>query len=42
MLFKSKLRKLGLTEARHIWTRSKQPWVTFGDGDETLEGQPPE
>jgi hypothetical protein len=25
---------------RHIWTRSKQPWVTFAEGDETVEGQP--
>src|SRR5271169_6744669 len=29
-----------LRPTRHIWTRSKQPWVTFGDGDETFEGQP--
>jgi hypothetical protein len=31
-----------LRPTRHIWTRRKQPWVTFGDGDETFEGQPPE
>jgi hypothetical protein len=31
-----------LRPTRHIWTRSKQPWVTFGDGDETFEEQPPE
>lgn len=31
-----------LRPTRHIWTRSKQPWVTFGDDDETFEGQPPE
>jgi hypothetical protein len=31
-----------LRPTRHIWTRSKQPWVSFGDGDETFEGQPPE
>ena len=27
---------------RHIWTRSKQQWVTFAEGDELFEGQPPE
>ena len=26
----------------HIWTRSKQPWATFAEGDEIFEGQPPE
>jgi hypothetical protein len=31
-----------LKPTRHIWTRSKQPWVTFTEGDETFEGQPPE
>src|SRR4051812_21539240 len=30
-----------LRPTRHIWTRSKQSWVTFGEGDETFEGQPP-
>ncbi len=24
----------------HIWTRSKQPWVTIPEGVETHEGQP--
>jgi len=27
---------------RHIWTRSKQPWVNLGEGDEIFEGQPSE
>lgn len=31
-----------LRPTRHIWTRSKQPWVGFAPGDETFEGQPPE
>jgi hypothetical protein len=31
-----------LRPTRHIWTRSKQSWVTFAEGDETFEGQPPE
>ena len=31
-----------LRPTRHIWTRSKQPWVTLAEGDETFEGQPPE
>jgi hypothetical protein len=26
---------------RHIWTRSKQPWITFVEGDEIFEAQPP-
>jgi hypothetical protein len=26
---------------RHIWTRGKQPWITFAEGDETFEGEPP-
>ena len=26
---------------RHIWTRSKQPWITFADGDEIFEAQSP-
>ena len=31
-----------LRPTRHIWTRSKQPWVTFGEDDEIFEGQPSE
>jgi hypothetical protein len=31
-----------LRPTRHIWTRSKQPWFTFAEGDEIFEGQPPE
>jgi hypothetical protein len=31
-----------LRPTRHIWTRSKQPWVTFAEGDEIFEKQPPE
>ena len=31
-----------LRPTRHIWTRSKQPWVTFAEGDELFEAQPPE
>jgi hypothetical protein len=31
-----------LRPTRHIWTRSKQSWVVFVEGDETFEGQPPE
>jgi hypothetical protein len=31
-----------LRPTRHIWTRSKQPWVTFAEGDEIFEGQPTE
>ena len=31
-----------LRPTRHIWTRSKQPWVTFAEGDEIFEGQPSE
>jgi len=30
-----------LRPARHIWTRSKQPWVTLPEGDEVFEAQPP-
>ena len=30
-----------LKPTRHIWTRSKQPWVVFGEGDETFEKGPP-
>ena len=29
-----------LQPTRHIWTRSKQPWITFAEGDKTFEGQP--
>ena len=29
-----------LRPTRHIWTRSKQPWVVFGTEDEIFEGQP--
>jgi len=28
-----------LRPTRHIWTRSKQPWVAFAEGDELFEGQ---
>jgi hypothetical protein len=31
-----------LRPTRHIWTRSKQPWVIFAEGDETFEGEPPD
>ena len=31
-----------LRPTRHTWTRSKQPWVTFADGDEIFEAQPSE
>jgi len=31
-----------LRPTRHIWTKSKQPWVTFAEGDEIFERQPPE
>ena len=31
-----------LRPTRHIWTRSKQPCVTFAEGDEIFAGQPPE
>ena len=31
-----------LRPTRHRWTRSKQPWVTFQEGDELFEGQPTE
>ena len=30
-----------LRPTRHIWTRSKQPWVTFAPGDEIFGAQPP-
>jgi hypothetical protein len=30
-----------LRPTRHIWTRSKQQWVTIPEGDEIFEGQPP-
>jgi len=29
-----------LRPTRHIWTRSKQPWVTLPEGDEVFEAQP--
>ena len=29
-----------LRPARHIWTRSKQPWITFAEGDQIFEAQP--
>ena len=31
-----------LRPTRHIWTRSKQPWVTLAVGDEVFDRQPPE
>jgi hypothetical protein len=31
-----------LRPARHIWARSKQPWVTFANGDGIFDGQPSE
>jgi hypothetical protein len=30
-----------LRPTRHIWTRSKQPWVTFAEGDEIFPVQAP-
>ncbi len=30
-----------LRPTRHVWTRSKQPWVTFAEGDQLFETQPP-
>ena len=30
-----------LKPTRHIWVRSKQPWVVFGDGDEIFEKAAP-
>jgi hypothetical protein len=30
-----------LRPTRHIWSRSKQPWITLPDGDEVFEKQPP-
>jgi hypothetical protein len=30
-----------LRPTRHIWTRSKQPWITLPEGDEIFEKQPP-
>jgi len=30
-----------LRPTRHIWTRSKQPWIAFAEDDETFEAQPP-
>src|ERR1700686_767087 len=30
-----------LRPTRHIWTRAKQPWITFAEGDELFEKGPP-
>ena len=30
-----------LRPTRHIWTSRKQPWITFPEGDEVFEKQPP-
>jgi hypothetical protein len=30
-----------LRPTRHIWTRSKQPWITLPAGDQIFEAQPP-
>jgi hypothetical protein len=30
-----------LRPTRHIWTRSKQSWVSFAEGDEVFEKAPP-
>ena len=30
-----------LRPTRHIWTRSKQPWIALAEGDETFEGPQP-
>jgi len=27
--------------AARVWTRSKQPWITFAEGDQIFEAQPP-
>ena len=32
---------LWLRPTRHIWTRSKQPWITLLEGDQVFEAQPP-
>jgi hypothetical protein len=29
-----------LRPTRHIWTRSKQPWITLPEGDQIFEAQP--
>jgi len=29
-----------LRPTRHIWTRSKQPWITLPEGDQIFETQP--
>jgi hypothetical protein len=29
-----------LRPTAHIWTRSKQPWITLPDGDRQFETQP--
>lgn len=30
----------GLRPTRHVWTRSKQPWVALPEGDEVFDKQP--
>lgn len=30
-----------LRPTRHIWVRSRQPWIAFPEGDEVFEQQPP-
>jgi len=30
-----------LRPTRHIWTSRKQPWITFPEGDDVFERQPP-
>jgi hypothetical protein len=30
-----------LRPTRHIWTRSKQPWIQLPAGDQIFEAQPP-
>jgi hypothetical protein len=27
--------------AARVWIRSKQPWITFAEGDQIFEAQPP-
>ena len=29
-----------LRPTRHVWTRSKQAWITLPEGDEVFETQP--
>jgi len=33
---------MAASDATYIWTRSKQSWVGFAEGDETFEAQPSE